>query len=400
MIELRHRPSLPNRCRAIPALIFSASAWIPAASYAQNSVTLYGVLDTSIGYVTNAGGTSAAHRVGFVNSNIQSSGFGVKGKEDLGGGLSAIFDLQSIIVPTSGALAEKNTLFSLQSWVGLASDQYGTLTFGRQYDPITDLLEPLTADIDFGALFATVGNVDNYDALLHINDSIKYVSPTLAGFTFEAMASLNGVAGSVSAGSVYSAAVSYTNGALSLAGGYMINRVDNQTVLTGGTPSVTASTSADGLNYDNPIVQFANIRSNEIGRLGGQYSFGPLAVGAAYSNSRFHQFDSNATLNFNSGSAFLHYMPGPLLGLAAGYSFTRATGGGAGANYNQVSLGSDYFLSKRTDIYVSAVYQHASGDTLSNADALVPATASVGDEGFYGTGRSQFLSVVGMRHRF
>ena len=63
---------------------------------------------------------------------------------------------------------------------------------------MTDLLEPLTADINFGALFATVGNVDNYDALLHINNAVKYVSPTLAGFTFEAIASLNGVAGSAS----------------------------------------------------------------------------------------------------------------------------------------------------------------------------------------------------------
>jgi predicted porin len=397
---LNHSHRVPSRSTLTCALLrlgIAVAAAIPCASHAQSSVTLYGVIDTSLGYVTNAGVTSTAHRIGFVNSNIQSSGFGLKGTEDLGGGLSAIFDLQSIIVPSSGALAASNNLFSLQSWVGLASKTYGTLTFGRQYDPITDLLEPLTADIDFGALVATVGNVDNYDALLHINNSIKYASPTLGGFNFEAMASLNGVAGSVSAGSVYSAAASYTNGGLSLAGGYIVNRVDNQVALNG---SVTSSTSADGLNYDNPVVQFTNIRSNEIGRVGGQYAFGNFIVGAAYSNSRFHQFDSSATLNFNSGSAFVHYMAGPTLGLLAGYNFTRASGSGAGANYNQLSLASDYFLSAQTDIYVSTVYQHASGNTLSNAGALVPATASVGDEGFYGTGQSQFLAVVGMRHRF
>ncbi|HKT93271.1 MAG TPA: porin [Paraburkholderia sp.] len=383
-----------------PYLVAGALSLISVTGYAQNSVTLYGVLDTSVGYITNAGGTSAAHRIGFVNNNIQSSGFGLKGQEDLGAGLSAIFNLRNIIVPGTGALAKKDTLFSLESWVGLASKQYGTLTFGRQYDPITDVLEPLTADISFGAPFATVGNVDNYDALLHINNSIKYASPNLAGFTFEAMASLNGVAGSVSAGSVYSAAASYTNGGLSLAGGYMVNRVDNPIVASNGSTSIATSTSADGLNYNNPIVQFANIRSNEIARLGGSYAFGSLLVGAAYSNSRFHQFGTDATLTFNSGSAFVHYTTAVQLDLVAGYSFTRATGGGAAANYNQVSLGADYFLSKRTDLYAAAAWQRAGGNTLGDTGARVPATASVGDEGFYGTGRTQILSVVGMRHRF
>jgi predicted porin len=400
LILPKRKPSRGKVRGAIPYIFLSALSVVSAKGYAQSSVTLYGVLDTAIGYTTNAGGTSAAHRIGFVNSNIQSSGFGLKGNEDLGGGLSAVFNLRNIIVPSTGALAQKNNLFSQQAWIGIASQQYGTLTFGRQYDPITDLLEPLTADISFGAPFSTVGNVDNYDALLHIDNSIKYVSPTIAGFTFEGLASLNGVAGSVSAGSVYSAAVSYTSGGLSLAGGYMVNRVDNQIALTNGVASITTSTSADGLNYNNPIVQFANIRSNEIARFGGSYAFGSLLVGAAYSNSRFHQFGTDATLTFNSGSAFVHYTTSVQLDLAAGYSFTRATGGGAGANYNQVSLGADYFLSKRTDLYLAAAWQHAGGDTLSNTNTLVPATASVGDEGFYGTGRTQILSVVGMRHRF
>lgn len=400
MTTSQSKPSRRKVRSAIPYLILTALSVVSVKSYAQSSVTLYGVIDTAIGYTTNAGGTSAAHRIGFVNSNIQSSGFGLKGNEDLGGGLSAVFNVRSIVVPSTGALTPKNTLFGLQSWVGLASKQYGTLTLGRQYDPITDLLEPLTADISFGAPFSTVGNVDNYDALLHINNSIKYVSPNIAGFTFEGLASLNGVPGSASAGSVYSAAVSYANGGLSLAGGYMVNKIDNQIVLTNGIANITASTSADGLNYDNPIVQFANIRSNEIARFGGSYAFGSLLIGAAYSNSRFHQFGTDTTLSFNSGSAFVHYTTSVQLDLAAGYSFTRATGDGAAANYNQVSLGADYFLSKRTDLYMAAAWQRAGGNTLSNAGTLVPATASVGDEGFYGTGRTQILSVIGMRHRF
>jgi predicted porin len=372
----------------------------PAASRAQSSVTLYGTIDTAVGFVSNAGGTSSAHRVGFINSNISTSGWGLKGTEDLGGGLSAVFNLQTAFSPSTGSLNEAGVEFGEQAYAGLASDRYGTLTFGRQFDPITDQLEPLTADISFGALFATVGNVDNYDALLHINNSIKYVSPVLGGFQFEGLAALNGVAGSVTAGSVYGVAASYTNGGLSIAGGYTVNKVDNTTTLVDGVLTTTSSTSADGLAYNNPIVQFENVTSNQIGRIGGQYVFGSFIVGAAYSNSRFHQFGSEASLTFNSGSAFLHYAVNSALSLAAGYSYTKATGEGAGASYNQISLASDYFLSKRTDVYLGAVYQRANGQTLDNAGNLVPATASVGDEGFYGTSREQALAVLGMRHRF
>lgn len=348
--------------------------------------------------MTNAGVTNSANRVGFVNSNIQSSGFGLRGQEDLGSGLSAIFNLKNIVVPSNGKLSESNEIFGQMAFVGLSSKSYGTLTLGRQYDPVTDLLEPLTADIRYGALFTTVANVDNYDALLHINSSVKYASPVLGGFQFEGMASLNGVAGSASAGSVYSAALAYTNGGLALAGGYIVNRVYN--TLAGAGGAVNSSTTADGLNYDNPVVQFANIRSNQIARFGGQYTYGKVIVGAAYSNSKFNQFDSALTLTFNSGSAFLLYNLNPELNVAAGYTYTKASGDGANASYNQLSLGSDYFFSLRTDVYLSAVYQRANGETLDNSGGLVAATASIGDEGFYGTSRSQAMAVLGIRHRF
>lgn len=373
---------------------------MPVASHAQSSVTLYGAIDTAAGFVTNAGGTNSANRFGFINSNIQTSSWGLKGSEDLGGGLSAVFNLQSAFNPSTGSLSEAGVEFGEQAYVGLASTRYGTLTLGRQFDPVTDLLEPLTGDLYFGSIFSTIGDVDNYDALLHINNSIKYVSPVYAGFQFEAMAALNGVAGSVSAGSFYSLGALYTQGGLSVAGGYTVSKVENTTTLVNGVATTTSTTSSDGLAYNNPVVQFQNITSNEIGRIGGQYAFGSFIVGGAYSNSKFHQFGSNATLTFNSGSGFLRYEVNSDLSLATGYNYTKATGEGASASYNQISLGSDYYFSKRTDVYLAGVYQRANGDTLDNQGGLVTATATVGDEGFYGTSRSQAMAVLGMRHRF
>ncbi len=373
---------------------------MPVVSYAQTSVTLYGAIDTAVGFVSNAGVTSSANRVGFVNSNIQTSSWGLKGSEDLGARLNAVFNLQSTFNPSTGRMPETNVEFAEQAYVGLQSTKYGSLTFGRQFDPVTDLLEPLTADLYFGSIFATVGNVDNYDALLHVDNSIKYVSPTVQGLQFEAMGATNGVAGSVSSGSFYSLGILYAHGGLSVAGGYSASKIANTSSIVDGVTITTPSTTADGLNYGNPVVQFNNISTNDIARVGGQYDFGSAIAGLAYSKSRFRQFASNVTLTFNSGSGFFRYLISPDISVATGYSYTKVGGGGASASYNQASIGSDYYVSKRTDLYLGGVLQRANGQTLNNFDNLIAATATVGDEGFYGTGRSHVMAVMGLRHRF
>ncbi|WP_240655869.1 porin, partial [Paraburkholderia phosphatilytica] len=128
------------------------------AAHAQSSVTLYGVLDNSIQYVSNVGGHSLWNMAA---GNLQGNRFGLKGTEDLGGGLKAIFQLENGFNPNTGSLGQGGRMFGRQAYVGLSGDQWGTVTLGRQYDPVVDLVQPLTADNYWGSTFTTAGDVDN-----------------------------------------------------------------------------------------------------------------------------------------------------------------------------------------------------------------------------------------------
>ena len=69
--------------------------------------------------------------------------------------------------------------------------------------------------------------------------------------------------------------------------------------------------------------------------------------------------------------------------------------------YHQVSLGADYSLSKRTDLYAVGAWQHASGDQRDpTTGALVPATASIGSYGNQSGTENQVMVSVGIRHKF
>lgn len=130
------------------------------AAQAQSSVTLYGVIDTSIAYVHGNNG-QGNNMWQMLSGNLQGSRWGLKGAEDLGGGLKAIFQIENGFNPGTGKLSAANTIFNRQAYVGLESNQYGTLTLGRQYDPLVDLVQAVTADNYFGSFFATPGDVDH-----------------------------------------------------------------------------------------------------------------------------------------------------------------------------------------------------------------------------------------------
>src|ERR1700751_1206050 len=94
------------------------------AAYAQSSVTLYGLIDEGVNFTNNAGSGSA---VQVRSGDTSGSRWGVRGDEDLGGGLSAIFRLESGFNASNGQLGEGGRLFGRQAYVGLQSQQYGTL---------------------------------------------------------------------------------------------------------------------------------------------------------------------------------------------------------------------------------------------------------------------------------
>jgi predicted porin len=110
-------------------LLFSLNA------QAQSSVTLYGSIDEAILYVNNVGGASLLQMQG---DDLESNKWGLKGAEDLGGGLKTVFTLENGFDAGTGALAQGGPEFGREAFVGLASDTLGTLTVGRQDDPTVD----------------------------------------------------------------------------------------------------------------------------------------------------------------------------------------------------------------------------------------------------------------------
>jgi predicted porin len=370
------------------------------AAQAQTSVTLYGVIDTGLAYVSHAN-AAGDHLFGMVNGTLSGPRWGLKGQEDLGGGLKAVFQLENGFDPGTGRLNQGGREFGRQAFVGLSGNQWGTVTFGRQYDPSVDMVQGLTADNYWGAAFATPGDVDNYDNSLRVSNAVKYVSPVYSGFQFEGIYGFSNLAGATGQGQTWGGAVTYANGPFSLAGSYLYVNNPSANRATGWN-----SPSSDSLF--NTIINSGYSTAHAVGiaRGAGQYVFGPFTVGASYSFAQYKNDGSSLfpeQEKFNVGNGYVNFQLTPATLLGLGYTYTHASGD-TSANYHQVSLGADYSLSKRTDVYAVGAYQHASGTQRVNngngTTSTVDATASVTDYGF-DSGRShQELVLIGLRHKF
>lgn len=154
-------------------LIALAAVAASSAAFAQSSVTLYGSLDLSLESVK---GTDSVTRV--TSSNHTSSRFGVKGMEDLGGGLKGKFNLEAAVSPDTGA-ADTNRFFGRQAWLGLQGG-FGELRLGRQDTPIgaiagnTSLLGGQAYD-DFKIAKTLAG-----DGARRTDNAVTYILPKLA----------------------------------------------------------------------------------------------------------------------------------------------------------------------------------------------------------------------------
>ncbi|WP_322013674.1 porin [Paraburkholderia sp. J12] len=375
-------------------------------AHAQSSVTLYGVIDESIQWAHNTVDANGNNKnlVGLFGGNISGDRWGLKGTEDLGGGLKAVFQLENGFDINTGKLGQGGLMFGRQAFVGLTSDQYGTVTLGRQYDPLVDMIQPLTADNYFGSTFATPGDVDNNDNSSRTNNAIKYTSPLIDGFQFEGLYALGGVAGSTGSGQSWGAAGTYGIGSFNVAAGYFM--MDNASSLAARTNSDGvvgwASGATSGAVFDSQINDaYASAKSIGTASIAAQYVAGPFTFSARYSNVQFKPdgFSTfTSTQKYNVAGGFLGYQLNPALLLGLGYTYTHGSGDSSNT-YHQVALGADYNLSKRTDLYALAAYQHANGQEPGAAPGT-SAGASIGSYGYNSASSSQELVSLGIRHKF
>lgn len=160
---------------------------IPAVATAQSSVTIYGTVDVTLDY----GKAGNRHQFREISSGMQGSRLGFRGTEDLGGGLSAMFDLQGGINVDSGTFAQGGLPFGRLAVVGLSSRDWGTVQLGRSPTPyyygslsldafaigqsgILSLQRSDTAVLSYALPMLAQARTDN---------SIVYITPpTLGGF--------------------------------------------------------------------------------------------------------------------------------------------------------------------------------------------------------------------------
>jgi len=111
-------------------------AGFAGAASAQSSVTLYGIIDIGLQYQSisaeNVNPQINSSRFGMTNGTQSGSRWGLRGTEDLGNGLRAVFVLESGFDSANGNSAQGSRLFGRQSTLGLASNQWGQVDFGRQ----------------------------------------------------------------------------------------------------------------------------------------------------------------------------------------------------------------------------------------------------------------------------
>ncbi|WP_277188226.1 porin [Caballeronia sp. BR00000012568055] len=367
-------------------------------AFAQSSVTLYGVVDNAFAYVNNQRGHSNIY---MSQGNLQASKFGLLGAEDIGGGTKVVFRLESGFNSLTGAQSSAGNMFNRQAYTGLSNDRYGTLTMGRQYTPYFNMVGALgPTGVLTGATGAHPGDVDALDTTLRFNNSVTYVSPTIAGLAFSAQYALGGVPGSIASGSNFSAALRYDYKPFVIAAGYVKLK------------DIATSPALGTFAVNSPVNNgFASARSVQLAAAAARYTYNDLMLGVNYSNAQYAPGSNSLFTDeavFNTYGAIATYRFTPAINVAAGYSYTLASksnGINEPARYQQISLEQTYSLSTRTTFYALQAYQHASGKSLiasGNGPVIANAVAVVGDSQNTSpsSGPSQFVAMVGIRHAF
>ncbi|EJC64955.1 outer membrane porin protein [Alcaligenes faecalis subsp. faecalis NCIB 8687] len=169
-------------------------AGFAGVAHAETSVTLYGILDGGIGYqkfkatedyTSNGnGGSYEQKKTGMINGIQSGNRWGLKGSEDLGDGLRAVFQLESGFDLSTGKSAQGGRLFGRHATLGLAGDSWGQLDFGRQTNIASKYL-PGVAD-PFGGGFdqANIGGAFTAANTTRYDNMVMYQTPNFSGFQF------------------------------------------------------------------------------------------------------------------------------------------------------------------------------------------------------------------------
>lgn len=302
--------------KSLIALAVLAAA---GAASAQSSVQLYGIADVWFGSTETGVGAAKLKQIGLTDGGVSNSRFGLKGSEDLGGGLKAIFTLEQGFSLDTGAQAAAGQAFSREATVGLQGN-FGTVKLGKQFNAFDDVSG--AASTVFDSDLAPINNVFASTAFASTDaNTVKYLSPSFSGFSGSV---------SYSFGEDKTATADATN-SYSLAGQY------------------ANGPFAAGLGY--AVKDLGAAGEDKATRLNGSYNLGVATLKASYGMVDYA--NNNEVNEYEIG---VDYPVASNLILSAGYAFSKAENG-AGAKLTETTgfgLAAAYLLSKRTTAYAGA----------------------------------------------
>lgn len=272
-------------------IALAALGAMAGAAQAQSAVTLYGVADAYLGQTStttrDAAGVETKLKQNVVNSGgVNGSRWGLKGSEDLGGGLKAIFQLESGFTIDNGNVANGATMFGRQAFVGLAGG-FGSVTMGRQYTAYDTLRGATNNTLDTS--FATTGAAWTngvVDYTNRTNNSIAYTSPSFGGFSGAVVLGLGeDKTATTSASSNNSLNLMYANGPVLV--GYAFQKekattgASNKYNMLAGSYDFRVVKLTGGYN----IAKNATLKDKEY-QLGVSVPFGAATLAAGYARSK------------------------------------------------------------------------------------------------------------------
>lgn len=361
----------------------AALAVAASGASAQSSVTLYGVADAFFQWFNNGGTQSWSMRSGGNSGSM----VGLKGSEDLGGGLKAVFTLENGFNINNGTFfADSGAMFYRQAWVGMAHEKYGSLTLGRQYQPTFWSLyptDPFRANEVLSPLAAASTSFDRNTIATQTgggrsSNAVVYKSPNISGFQLWGMYALAATVTQPypqTTGNMLDIAGTYSGYGLYAGLSYQFQHAGSKSIpgLPAAVNTVSVEHFTGALAYRFGIV---NLQFN--------YTYhkpqDPAAGSVAARLNAAHPFsvaELGATIQATSADA---------IEIAGFQRLVR----GVHDNSWGIQLGADHALSKRTSLYARAGYIKNNG----LATMTWPGLTAIG------TGENQTLVGVGMSHRF
>jgi predicted porin len=330
-----------------------------AGANAQSSVTLYGLVDGGIQYLTNAN-KAGKSQWSTASGSYLPSRFGFRGREDLGAGYSAFFSLENGFNVNDGTVATSSSFFNRFALVGLETP-YGSVSLGRQgsvqYDK-TVFYEPLYY-ANYSQLSLNAAPI----SIFKLNNTVKYTSKSYGGFDVEAQYGFGQqIAGKPTAGRYFGGAIEYIYGGLSTrvlheeTRGSVTGTVDQSSL-------VDKRTSVAAVYIYNPFSLFADWT-----RVTGDLQLSPR--GSVY-------------------SVGASYLPKPDIRLVAEAGMYKRTA--LSGTPKLFDFMAQYLLSKRTSIYLIGGYMINAG----NSNYGVVYTTSTPTPG-----QTQLGLTLGIDHRF